>query len=194
MVNVKHLISDSLLLKRASLGDRDAFCALYDRYRPKVYSYPLKITQSVEMAEDIAHDLLVKLWDNGGMEVENVEGFLRVVTRNHTLKVLRRQVLENRTVADIGKRQPLCDSCTDDAIAYNETQEIVFIAISRMSPQRKQVFLLCREEGLKYDEVAERMNLSPLTVKTPMQHALRFLRNYVSKYPAILLLLINRFL
>lgn len=188
-------MSVSKLLNRASTGDEAAFCALYDRYRPKVYSYALKITRSVEMAEDIVHDVFVKLWDNGGMEVENVDGFLRVVTRNHTLKVLRRQVLVHRTARDIGKLQPHSDLCTDEAIAYNETQEMLLNAISRLSPQRKQVFLLCREEGLKYDEVAERMNLSPLTVKTHMQHALRFLRNYVSKYSGLVLLLaVIRFL
>lgn len=184
-------MSDSQLLKKASLGDEDAFRTLYDRYRPKVYSYALKITLSVELAEDIVHDVFLKLWASEGMEVENVGGFLRVVTRNHTLKVLRRRVLEHRSISDVAIQQPQCDSCTDDAIAYQETQTIVFGAISHLSPQRKQVFLLCREEGLKYEEVAERMNLSPLTVKTHMQHALRFLRAYISKYSGIVLLLMS---
>lgn len=180
-------MSDSKLFKRASLGDEDAFRVIYDRYRPKIYSYALKITSSTESAEDIVHDVFLKLWDNGGMEVDNVAGFLRVMTRNHTLKALRKQMLEHRSTADAITGQPDCDSCTDEAVAYHETQAIVSSAISHLSPQRKQVFLLCREEGLKYHEVAERMNLSPLTVKTHMQHALRFLREYMSKYSGLIL-------
>ncbi len=175
-------MSDSKLLKKASLGDEDAFRILYDRYRPKVYSYALKITLSAEVAEDIVHDVFLKIWDNGGMDVENVTGYLRVITRNHTLKMLKKQMVEHRSLADAVIGKPVCDSCTDETVAYREAQAIVFRAISQLSPQRKQVFLLCREEGLKYDEVAERMNLSPLTVKTHMQHALRFLREYMNKY------------
>lgn len=164
------------------MGDEKAFRKIYDRYRARVYSYALKITLSAEAAEDVVHDVFLKLWDNGGMDVDNVRGFLRVVTRNHTLNVLRKQMIENRSTADALQSKSVSDFTTDDTLAFHETRAIVFNAISRLSPQRKQVFLLCREEGLKYDEVAKRMNLSPLTVKTHMQHALRFLREYMDKY------------
>lgn len=180
-------MTDSQLLEQSSSGNRDAFRVLYDRYRPKVYSYALRITLSPELAEDIVHDVFLKLWNNGGMEVENVVGFLRVVTRNHTLKILRKQVLEERVAASAAIQQPACHSCTDDAIAYQEARETLFGAIARLSPQRKQVFLLCKDEGLKYEEVAQRMNLSPLTVKTHMQHALRFLRKYMERYSGVVL-------
>ncbi|MNY40859.1 Sigma-70, region 4 [compost metagenome] len=52
------------------------------------------------------------------------------------------------------------------------------------------MYHLCHQEGLKYEEVAERLNISKLTVKTHMQHALRFLRNYVSTHTDIAVLVI----
>lgn len=181
-------MSDSQLLKRASNGEQDAFRQLYDRYRPMVYSYALKITRSVELAEDIVHDVFLKLWDSDGGEIENEPGYIRVVTRNYTLSVLRKQIVEQRNVSNIAIQQPISDLCTDETISYHDTQSVLLNAISQLSPQRKEVFLLCREEGLKYNEVAERMNLSPLTVKTHMQHALRFLRAYMSRYSGLILL------
>lgn len=177
----------SKLLNRASTGEQEAFRELYDRYRPMVYSYALQITRCAELAEDIVHDVFLKLWGSG-VEADNELGFIRIVTRNHTLSILRKQLVEHRSVSDAARQRSNCESCTDETIAYHETRSIVSEAISQLSPQRKEVFLLCREEGLKYNEVAKRMNLSPLTVKTHMQLALRFLRSYVTKYSGILIL------
>ncbi|MNY10648.1 ECF RNA polymerase sigma factor SigE [compost metagenome] len=62
-----------------------------------------------------------------------------------------------------------------------DTKELLQSGINLLPPQQKLVYQLCHQEGLKYEEVAEKLNLSPLTVKSHMQHALRFLRAYVVK-------------
>lgn len=180
-------MSATKLLNRASTGDQEAFRQLYDRYRPMVYSYALQITHNVELSEDVVHDVFLKLWDSG-VKADNEVGFIRVVTRNHTLSVLRKQLADHRRASQAAQQHPQSESSTDQLIDYHETRSILSEAITQLSPQRKEVFLLCREEGLKYNEVAERLNLSPLTVKTHMQHALRFLRSYVRKYSGSLLL------
>jgi len=43
------------------------------------------------------------------------------------------------------------------------------------------VYQLCHQQGMKYEEAAQQLHLSPLTVKTHMQQALRSLRIYITK-------------
>jgi RNA polymerase sigma-70 factor (ECF subfamily) len=70
---------------------------------------------------------------------------------------------------------------TEVSIILNYTKELLQAGIELLPPQQKLVYQLCHQEGLKYEEAAEKLNLSPLTVKTHMQHALRFLRSHVIK-------------
>ncbi|TZF82817.1 RNA polymerase sigma-70 factor [Pedobacter sp. BS3] len=181
-------MNETILLNNISLGDEYAFRVIFDKYRTRVYSYALKIIKSGEQAEEILHDVFLKLWQHENPAgIENLEAWLRVVVRNTTLKVLRRNRLEMKA---------------DDVLAYhweeshNQTEDIIFLhdsafilnqAIELLPPQQKQVYKLCRIEGLKYAQAAERLSLSPLTVKTHMQHALRFLRSYVTKHSDVVL-------
>src|SRR5690606_10164576 len=87
-------LSDRELLEQVAFGDERAFGEIYERYRRKVYSYALKIIKSPELAEDILHDVFVKLWQyHNPSAIDHLEGYLRIVTRNDTLKQLRRRKL-----------------------------------------------------------------------------------------------------
>lgn len=174
---------ECLLLQKIADGDETAFKVIFDSYRKKVYSYALKIIKSQVAAEDVLLDVFLKIWQHRDLtEVKNLESYLKITTRNTTLKVLRRRQLELRVNEEMCRTWHEEQYETEQAIDLNDTSHILQEAIGLLPPQQKLVYTLCREEGLKYSEAAERLSLSPLTVKTHMQHALRFLRKYLSKY------------
>src|SRR6266516_7557561 len=55
--------ADSSLLELLSSGDQAAFEALYNRYHGGIYNYLLKFTKSAALAEDLVHDVFLKIWD-----------------------------------------------------------------------------------------------------------------------------------
>jgi len=174
--------AEKLLLVKISLGDEHAFRILFEQHRKRVYTYALKIVKSEVYAEEILHDVFIKIWQHKSItEIENLESFLRTVTKNTTLKVLRRIKLEVRVNDELGHTWQEIHNETEDAILLKETAQILSQGINLLSPQQKQVYLLCREEGLKYADVAQRLSISTETVKTHMKQALKFLRTYVSK-------------
>lgn len=189
-----HKLDEQVLLSRISLGDERAFRVIYDRYRKKVYSYALKILKEEDRSEDIVHEVFINIWQHERLkEIENLESYLRITTRNATLKLLRRQKLERRVSTEQAVRwEDLCEA-TEQGILWNDTRKILQKGVDYLPPQQKIVFQLCRDEGLKYEEIAERMSISRLTVKTHMQHALRFLRTYLSRHTDVMMwvLLIN---
>ncbi|RYY06565.1 MAG: sigma-70 family RNA polymerase sigma factor [Sphingobacteriaceae bacterium] len=182
---------EKLLLSKISLGDELAFRILFNKHRKWVYSYVLKIIKSNLLAEEILHDVFLKIWQHQNLnEIENLTSYLKIITRNKTLNVLRRTNLE------VLVNNKLCDNWEE---AHNETQEIILLndsvkvlnqAIELLTPQQKLVYNLCKHEGLKYAQVAKQLSISPLTVKTHMQHTLRFLRSYLKKYNGVPLLII----
>lgn len=183
--------NEKVLLSRIEAGDEYAFRVLYDRYRMKLYSYALKIIKSEILAEDILHEVFLKIWQHEKIsDIDNIEAYLKVITRNHTLKALRRHQLEIHAGYVLGKTWQEAHNETEESVLLNDSKNILKQGIEMLPPQQKLVYNLCREEGLKYEEAARHLSISPLTVKTHMQHALRFLRGYLSKYTDVSLLLI----
>jgi len=71
---------------------------------------------------------------------------------------------------------------TEEAILLDETRRILDEGIAKLPPQQQRVYQLCHQCGLKYEEAAEQLNLSPQTVHRHMKLALRFLRKYLQNH------------
>ncbi len=182
---------ERLLLKKIAARDEQAFRLLYDQYRKKVYTYALKLLKFEDRAEDIVHEVFLRIWQHDHLEeIENLEGYLHIVARNSTLQLLRKQQLELKANRELAHDWKETHEDTEQTIMWNDAHKHLQEAIEFLPPQQRAVFRLCREEGLKYEEVAERMAISRLTVKTHMQHALRSLRLFLHRHNDVIILML----
>ncbi|RYY28572.1 MAG: sigma-70 family RNA polymerase sigma factor [Sphingobacteriaceae bacterium] len=178
---------EKLLLSKISAGDELAFRVLFDLYRSRTYTYALKIAKSVPQAEEILHDVFLKIWLHKNVqEIENLEQYLKTITRNLALNMLRRQQLEVSANLQMGEDWEEGHIDTENNIALNDSARVLSQAVAQLTPQQKIVYQLCKQEGLKYAQVAEQLSISPLTVKTHMQQILRTLRAYLKRYDAMI--------
>jgi len=74
--------------------------------------------------------------------------------------------------------------------AAGHYEDIYRSAIARLSPQRQKIFILCKEKGKTYEEVAMELGISRNTVKEHMVQSLRFLRNYFTEKGQLALVVI----
>lgn len=164
-------------------GDREAFRMLYDLYRDKLYFYALRLTESRQLAEDVLQDVFVKIWlDRERMrEIRSLEAWLFTLARNRIINGFRRLSMEHSILEKIGKNLPGSDDSTTQALDYNEIRRVWQTAIEQLPPQQKIVYRLRREQGLKNDEIALQLNISPLTAKKHFSQASRALRSLVEK-------------
>lgn len=183
---------ESTLLEKIARKDESAFRVVYESYYPKVYTYALKYLKSEAEAEEIVDEVFLKLWlrDSNALPVKNLNYYLQTLTRNRCLDVLRRKMLENRVDLRAAITWHEDHNETEELILMNDTKKVIEKGIALLPPQQKQVYQMCREEGLKYEQVAERLQLSPATVQTHMKLALKFLRAYVQQHTDIAALLI----
>ncbi len=191
----KSLIQEKELLSRIADKDEHAFSVIYERYHKKIYTFALRFLKSKQLAEEVVQESFLKVWLYGEAlnSISNIEAYLVTLSRNKSLDVLRQQQRELKfdRKRDVNWAEGHND--TEEAIILNDTRNLLQSAIDLLPPQQKLVYQLCHQEGLKYEEAAEKLNLSPLTVKTHMQHALRFIRKYMAKNGdiAVLMILLN---
>jgi len=186
------LINESELLAKIAQGDQRAFRVIYDHYYNNVYAFALHLLKSDILAEETVQETFLKVWQRGQAlnEIVNVESFLIAITRNHSLDLLRRNKLAIRTTQQQIINWSESHNETENTIILNETRRLLQNAIDLLPPQQKLVYQLCQQEGLRYEEAADKLNLSTLTVQSYMKLALRSIRKYMSKHAGVAALMI----
>ena len=184
--NLNHIIN------LVAQGDQKAFSELFQLFSSKVYIFAFRLTHSKPLAEDVLQEVFLKIWENriALKEVDYFPSYLYAIARNHSFNVLKRIALELKAKTYLADHQATADLQTEETVIYRDQQHILNRLIDQLPPQQKLVYSLCHGEGLKYEEAAQRLKLSRLTVKTHMQHALRTIKTNFIHYTHGLILII----
>lgn len=145
-------------------------------YRP-LCLFALRYTEQVDDAEDIVQQAFADVWDKnqGGNMIGNLKAYLYQAVRNRSLSfaTLPLNIQSLEYLPDVE------DTSEEERIACSEREARLWSAIDRLPSVRKKIFLLSKRDGLKYQEIAEELNLSIKTVENQMTKALKALRETV---------------
>jgi RNA polymerase sigma-70 factor (family 1) len=168
------------LLVRISEGDEHAFACLFNKYKNKIYSITLRLTESTDLAEDVVQDIFLKLWLRREKiaEIADFENYLFIMIRNEVYSAFRSSVRKNQLSEVLAYSTPISDNHTLSSVIENEYAQVLKEAVNRLPLQQRQVYLLSREEDMKRDEIAKVLQISSETVKTHLSRALRYIRAY----------------
>jgi RNA polymerase sigma-70 factor (ECF subfamily) len=169
----------------------DPFKRLFDKYKNRLYGYVLAIAHSPYAAEEITQEIFIKLWLCRDLlhEVENLDGYIFTIARNRTLNYLRKAANDSRLLRELQALTMPSRNDVEERAMVMEYDRLTRDAVSLLSPQRRLVFQLSRDGGLKHEEIAEQLHLSQHTVKNHMVEALRFIRRYLGQHGSLLVLL-----
>jgi RNA polymerase sigma-70 factor (ECF subfamily) len=176
-----------------SEGNQEAFRQLFDNYRNKIFSISWKITGSQSAAEDVVQEIFIKIWlkKESLLKVENFDAYLNRMVRNHIFNCLRKIANEKSLIQKLEEKPIQQNNDCLEKVAYHELESIVQNAVKLLPPQQKRVYYFSRIEGLKYDEIAEKMGISASTVKGHITGALNHIKSVIlSKNDSVLLLIL----
>jgi RNA polymerase sigma-70 factor (family 1) len=165
-------------MQLAAQGNETAFVELFYLYRHKLYSYVLKITANPELAQDTVQDVFLKLWQSRSQlnKIENFGAFIFTMAQNQSVNHFRRRMNETLMLSNIRDSSKVSERSTEEHINHQEVQHLIKEALQRLPPQQHLVFKLSREQGLKQDEIARALNISPFTVKNHLAVATKTIR------------------
>ncbi|MEO9209952.1 MAG: RNA polymerase sigma-70 factor [Ginsengibacter sp.] len=178
-----NFIDEKNLLQQVSEGNEQAFRQLFDTYKNKIYFYILKITESEDVAEDVVQNIFLKLWINRAnlIQIQNLNAYLYRMSHNYAINGLKRMARETLALAEINKQEAKSYNSADENVIHKDVQQLLNKAIEQLPTQQKLVFKMSWNEGLKQEEIAQRLNISILTVKKHKGEALRKIRENIHK-------------
>ena len=154
------------------------FEATFEELYPGLFRYCHRLTGDPDLADDLAQEAFVRLYDR---RVEGTEEGLRawlfrtathLVRDRHRVGENRRRLLEAHPVLPGGPAPP------DEAVQRREQVAHVREALEHLSKREREILLL-RHAGFSYREIAEAVEVAPSSVGTLL---VRAERNFVSVY------------
>lgn len=176
-MTASNIHTDKQLLQLVARGDGPAFAELMERYHAPAFRVVMKLLQDRWAAEDVVQDIFLKVWLSRETlpEVENFHGWLLTLATHKVYDQVRKYQREN---AHLQRWQKELNITTDTGRPVSDFEELVAQAMSRLSPKQQQVFTYIKKEGYSRQETAAIMNISPETVKTHLEQAMRTIRAY----------------
>lgn len=172
------MVSDNEIIKRIRQGDVKQFESLFRSSYVSLVRYAKSFVRDHDSAEEIVQDLFFKLWnERKKITIEtSLNGYLFRSVHNRCLHLLEhRKVIEKHEHETIIGQKGSTENVMEH-VQYNELQSAVAKILERLPERCGKIFCMNRFEGLKYYEIAEKLNVSVKTVEADMGKALKEFR------------------
>ncbi len=157
------------LFARLREGDREAFACIYQSLKQPVYTICYRITQSRETAEDITHDVFIKLFRSPpDASVKNTRAWIFQMARNLAIDVLRKNA---RTAA----QDTL--SGTDDGYDHIHLRMDLETALGKLPREEREILTLHLNADLNFREISNVIGLSLPATYRKYRKALKTIQN-----------------
>lgn len=151
----------------ALFSDQAAYGKIFDHYYHGLFNLAYTFIKDEPLAEEIVSDAFMALWKQRErlLQIENLKVYLYVAVKNLSIRYCSKQVndwnwsnLHMPSAADTSLSP-------EDLMISKDTMDNIQQAIEKLPPRCKLIFKLVREDGLKYKEIAELLNVSVKTVE-----------------------------
>jgi len=173
------------LLRRVARGDRDAFAAVYDLTKSRVFGLVVRVLRDAGYSEETTQEIYLEVWRTAS-EYDPTKGsalaWLMTMAHRRAIDRVRTEQAGSRRESRYGAANvvPVSaaahDPVADSAIAGDERRRVAE-CLEALTDAQRQCIELAYYGGLTYTEVSHRLAANLSTIKSRIRDALRGLRN-----------------
>lgn len=184
--------TDPEIVNAIRQGDEAAFERTFRQYYDRLCNYANSLLKEADEAEEVVQTVFLTIWEKrGDLEITlSLKSYLYRAVHNHCLNRFKhaavREVHRDYTENFLAQSY---ESVTE-VIHANELEQRIEAAVSSLPEQCQIAFRMSRFEELKYQEIADQLDISIKTVENQIGKALKILRSALADYLPVLLLIV----
>ncbi len=176
--------TDEILMERFKGGDSTAFEEIFSRYKNRIYNYVYRFLGNEAYTEEIVQELFFKVIKQRDKyePLAKLSTWLYTMARNLCIDKLKRRSIR-RSISQQAEKNfpdyrviPKADPNQEDLLHNKQLQAILQQAVSQLSPEQREVFLMRTKLTLPFVEIANVLGVPESTLKSRMCYALKKLR------------------
>ncbi|MBK8883325.1 MAG: RNA polymerase sigma-70 factor [Bacteroidales bacterium] len=177
------MISDTDIIGRIRQGDVRQFESLFRSSYVSLVRYARKLVKDQDDAEEIVQDLFYRIWqDREKIKIESsLNGYLFRAVHNRCLHFIEHNRIVVKHAEEMSFRLPESPESPSDILNYKELQARIAGILEKLPERCGKIFYMNRFEGLKYNEIAEKLSVSVKTVEANMGRALKEFRKELTE-------------
>jgi RNA polymerase sigma-70 factor (ECF subfamily) len=172
------LSPDDELMIRVKNGDLDKLAVLYERYNRALFAFFFKVTLNSQASEDLVQTVFFKIIKYRDQYRAEEGSFVTWMFRiAHNANIDHYHSFErSRNEVRIDETDVCSDEDPDEDLLKKERSWRIKEALGRLTGEQREVLILSRYQGLKYEEIAEILKCRVGTVKARVFRAMEKLR------------------
>lgn len=173
------------LLKHVLSGDRVAFRSFYEIIYPTVYRFTHYFVPNKEDCEDVVSEIFYILWKQREalLAIDDLKAWLYIVSRNEAYHFLKQKDKYISISIDHLPVELSVDTASiEGRLIEKEMLTIYNAAVAELPERCKLIYLMVREERLRYKEIARILSITEGTVEQQINIALRKIVTEVKKH------------
>ncbi|MDD5570312.1 MAG: RNA polymerase sigma-70 factor [Bacteroidales bacterium] len=157
--------------------------------------FAVTYVKDYETAKELVQDSFITLWEKRDtIDLSKpVKTYLTTTIRNRCLNYLRDNKKFNNNIIDIESLQIEAEHA-DNKLGEKELRGRINDAIGELPEKCREIFVLSRYENMKYQQIADMLQISIKTVETQMSKALQHMRERLADYINVLLIILTEIL
>ena len=189
MLKKVQVLTDEALIKQLHRGNHLVFREIFNRYYFPLRSFASRYIENDEVTEDFVQDAFIKVWEKKSdfILLASLRNYLYASVKNACLDYLRHKQMQLRHASDLTTF--FSESDEEEFKLEEEVHALIYETIKGLSVQSRRVVLMTME-GYSNPEIAEKLQISPNTVKTLKLRAYRTLRERLSGVHWLMFLLL----
>jgi RNA polymerase sigma factor (sigma-70 family) len=174
-------IPDEILMDRVKEGNLNEMSVLFERYNKKIYNFFLRMGLGKDQSQDLTQNLFYRMirYRHTYRSGNSVKSWIYQIARNLYNDWCRQ---EKKSTELFTQAEDYHQEVTEDYSSFSEDEfERLDRAIQNLSDSQKEIIVLSRFQGLKYEEISSITNQSVASIKVAMHRAIRQLRSVYFK-------------
>ena len=175
------LQDEQLLVSRLKEGYLEAFDRLFNNFSPKLYRFAFRYLKSKEDSEEIVQEVFLKVWEKRTTLRKDLSfsNFIFTIAQRTALNAIRKRRNSEKAILVAVANSAQNSNFVEDQIFATQLTECTRAAVESLSPQKKRIFTMSREQCLSYEQIATNLNISKNTVEVQMVLAIKQVRKYL---------------
>ncbi|PCI00615.1 MAG: RNA polymerase sigma-70 factor [Flavobacteriaceae bacterium] len=172
--------NQSDLVTALQSGEESAYNFLFESYYSELLNYTIGLTKDSDKASDIVQVTFIKIWNHRDtLNIHtSIKNYLFSSAYHHFIDAYRKEKSQFDLLEQLKNEAFLEIISDDDSIKKERIQQVQKI-ISSLPPKCREIFLMSKKDGLRYQEIGTTLNISVKTVEAQISKAFKKIREEV---------------